>query len=681
MGMQINDYTATIKINSTELKDWSGFSVTTRLGQAETQFSVDLQRPINISEGDTISISDGFEGTEIALIEDKVIENHSGSTITRALSGGGSTITRKGPTKDLYFINKTWLEEVAPQHVYENKIIYYTDPDTFPFKIRGSSVARLVIPPLPDKGIRDHEFECELQAGITHHDIARYVAQKCDLDVVINVPDLPVQKGFVLYSSERWWSAFPKLFNKWRPQMFVKKDVLYILDAGHDNQAKPSDNHLSFTEDSFSVLNWGVKNQENEVDHVVIQGPSERYTYSSRSLTVARKARSAKDLAGSIITEQTEDTRDSEEDDLLEKIHNLTTNSERPVRTVQTTKKKVDPLDPNNRVTIEEKIQQYNSNDDELSRSITEFKFADFKTPVGSYTEQWVRAIDVGADYTETLDATNQIKQMLPSWSFQKVLERDIVYLDYYDEIGAFEIDDVTRELCVRLKIEETIEGTTYYSYDYVQPIGRAMASNFQIGDEDWETGWYTTVRDRIRYDKASSTHLRKTRIRTTMVPSRVTNIHTEDIAIPYKRTSGIFERRWEYFKISGQPVLYEEDDTFPTGEFHPKIPLSDPDIITESVAKQVAKRLMASSPAVNTFGTVKTTLPILGIMVGGTITLPACTKKYFDWTTKTWTEVTMASKTYWIMGHTRVCRYSGDPSRPNRKLEIYDQLEIQEYY
>jgi hypothetical protein len=89
----------------------------------------------------------------------------------------------------------------------------------------------------------------------------------------------------------------------------------------------------------------------------------------------------------------------------------------------------------------------------------------------------------------------------------------------------------------------------------------------------------------------------------------------------------------------------------------------------------------MSSITRNNTFGTIQTTLPILGIVVGGTITLPAFTKKYFDWAAKQWTEITVDSKTYWIMGHTRNCRYGGDVNSSSRPMEIYDQLEIQEYY
>lgn len=681
MGMQIRDYTATVELNDTEILDWSGFRVSTRLNQAETQFSVDLRRPINISDGDTITIKDGFEGVEIPLIEDKLIEYHSGTSTNRTLSGSGSTITRKGPKKDLYFINKTWLEEITPRYVFKNGIVYYRDPGDDPLQIRGVANARLLVPPLPGKETKDHEFECEIQAGITHHDIARYVAGECGIDIVITVPDLPVQKIFAIMSSDPWWSVFPRLFNKWRPQMFIKKDTLYVIDAGGDNRAKPGDKHLNFTEDSFSVVNWGVKDQENEIDHVVINGPSTRYTYTYQSSSFAQPTRSAITLPGVEIVEQIEDTRDSELDDEVEKIYNMSTNSERPVRTVTTLTKKVDPFNPNNRVTTKEKIQQYNSEDTELYRSVTEYDFADFRTPVGSKTEQWVRAIDVGGGYTETLDASNSIKQMIPTWSFQKNLIREVNYLDYYEDIGQFEVDDVTRELCVRFKDTQTIGGSEYFTYESVQPIGRAMASNFQIADDGWETGWYTTVREKIRYDKASSTHLRKVRVRTTMVPTRVTQTHTEDIAIPYKREAGILERRWEFFKVSGVPRLYEYGDTLPTGDYHPKVSLSDPDVVTEEVATQIAKRLMSSNPRNNTFGTIQTTLPLLGVVVGGTITLPAFTKKYFDWATKQWTEITVSSKTYWIMGHTRVCRYSGDVNSSSRSMEVYDQLEIQEYY
>ena len=48
--MYITDYNAVVKINTTEIPDWTGFTVGKRLGEAEISASVDLQRPIDISD-------------------------------------------------------------------------------------------------------------------------------------------------------------------------------------------------------------------------------------------------------------------------------------------------------------------------------------------------------------------------------------------------------------------------------------------------------------------------------------------------------------------------------------------------------------------------------------------------------------------------------------------------------
>jgi hypothetical protein len=90
---------------------------------------------------------------------------------------------------------------------------------------------------------------------------------------------------------------------------------------------------------------------------------------------------------------------------------------------------------------------------------------------------------------------------------------------------------------------------------------------------------------------------------------------------------------------------------------------------------------MMSRRKSQNTRGTITTTFPIPHIMVGGTITLPSCTKEYFDWDDQTWKDAQIDSGTYWVLSKRRVIRFSGDPLSDQKSLDVYDEVELAEYY
>jgi hypothetical protein len=682
--LYISDYTAQVLINSSEIPDWTAFNVSMRIGRAEVEGRVDLQRPITISNGSTLTIKEGFSGTLTTLLSNKEIENAGGNLTHCTLRCLGSKISRKAPLKTVYYINETWLKLVLSYYYLQDGIIYAMQPynDT---KINGVSPFRvLFIPELPGHNLKDHEFECRIKPGITHHQIIGELATLCGLSLNITTPDLPVQKSLVVSSHSPYWSTIAALVAKWNPLIYINGTTLNIIDAGGSKQSKPGIGSLVLTEDSFKVYDWNVTLSQDIIDHVVIRGPSINYTYIAPNSLVGKRSVSKTELPGTEITLQTERNIEDGQTEALEYLKRYNANQRKPYRTVSTVKKKVDPMNPSNMVTTWEQEIVYNQQGNEISKRESEYYYADFHTPVGQTSDRWALAVDAGGGYIESV--ASGYYQALPSTSLVKVETVTVEFLDYITPIGASEVDITVTGLCVVYASKVKVNGEEYISYEGLRPITDAMLIGEEIEELSSEAGigyqtvWMTIRKTIIRYDQSSPSLLRKRRTDIYYVPYPTSESRDEDIPLPNRRESGVMDRVWEYFAQSGDPVLYT-GGSLPTGDFHPKIELYDPDIVDEPNAYKIAQRLMHKRPEYRTTGEISLTLPMPGLRLGSQVSLPACSKTYFDWTTNVWTTVQIPAKTFWIIEHSKNSQHLGDPEASQRQLDIEDRFVIADSY
>jgi hypothetical protein len=692
--MIINDYEAQIFIGSNELVDWSGFSTTVRQGEAETLFSIDLRRPMNINIGDTATIKERFgDDPFVKLIDNKLIEGNTGSFRQINISGAGSDLSRKAPVKDIIFVNQSWLRLMAPGYSlyntgasaegYPSNIIMQFKPPGTPIQKEGVSIARLMLEGLPGKETRDTEFSCVVQGGITHQDIGRYLAQMLGYTLYVNTPNPPVQKTYSVRAGETYWRSLANLFALWRPMMFIRGTTIYVLDIGIDRQAKNGSDTIALTEDSFSVYNWNIRKNVAPIDHVVITGPDRQYTYISRNQNVSKREYTAIELPGATVTYHFEEKEEYTGADELEKTLYSKGSQDRTTKVVRVVTKKEDYNNPENVATISENIKKYNPEDVLLSESQADYKWASFKKPTKCtiVTNQRIGKVAGG-----TTDTWEDAKQTLPAdYEWKKISEVETVYRDYYEEIGEVETDVTEFCLHVAYKDKEKHDGQNVDVYDPVKPLWQALQAGDPIYEENddqglgWMTAWQCYRRETIRFDKSSTYMYRKTRTQTTYYPMEVTKTSYEDIPIPAKKQRKEIHRRWEFFHTGDNAIIQYTGGPYPTGHWHPKVEITHSDIVTDYAAQQIAQRQMTANQLNITTISIETTIPLTNAFVGGTVHLPACTKEYLDYVTNTWVSVTIAAGTYWIVGVTRPVTYTGDLK--NRGIDIKCQLELAEFF
>ncbi len=688
--MQINDYNSRVFINSTEIPDWVEWEVSDQLGMAQAQASVTLNRPYIPTKGDTLSIDEGFAGHFSRIINAKEIEIHTGTTAQRALVAAGSKITRKAPSKDIIFVNTAWLKRVLPYYYHKNGLLYFRDFEQ-DLKHDGVSVYRILfLAPygIPGKEKKDHEFEIKLEEGITHHDIIKWLAEQCGLTVTINTPNLDVQKTLTIPSSATYFSMIPAMVAKWNPLIYIVGTRLYILDLGKSAVATSTKGNIVLTEDSFEIVSWAEEFDAEIIDHCVIRGPSSSFTFIGRSRNAFTRSVSSTDLAGEevVLTTMEEIDDPSLYSNLeVKDFKTFTITEARAARIITTTTKKIDIFDPGKQVITSEETIAYNAANEEISKVTKTYEYADYDTPTRQVEEQYARIVKVGAGYNET--TTGEIYQELPEYEFKLVEKTTTEYRDYSSDIGATEIEQTTESLCVGYKGYIKKDGEKKEYYELFMPITQAQQTGYPTYEErskdgeGYTTKWCPSAKKIIRVDQSSPSFLLKRMTITTYFPHPVTRTYTEDIPIPNQRTTSMIERRWEYYKVGNTARLYDGTGSVPTGDFHPKVEIYEPDVVEESQAKAIAERLFKKRSVQNVRGEIVLTVPLPDLKLGYTITIPSCTKKYFNWTTKVWDNITIPGGTYWITKHVKTCQYSGDVGDAQRSLNVKDTLAFASHY
>ena len=702
--MKLETYKAKIEIDGVEIPEWKGFLIEEKIGFSEKRVRGEFERPFsNINENSKLTIKEGMEGVWFTPVSEVPVRRLEGGRQS-VVENFGSDVVTKAPPLIYVFVNKNWLDQIAPGWKLRNGIIYaWTPPQGKEYKLNGSSLWRLYVSELPSQDIRDSDFKCIVRESLTYKDVGRFIAQKLGYDFKCNVPDLPVLKTLYLYPDAPYWDIIKRLFAKWRPHIFIKdnppgkggyKKTIWVVDQGKEKQAKPvlgKGQHIKLTTDAFTVYDWRFNtNDDSLIDHVIIVGASKVNTYEMPVTAMEIGGWSSIGLSGQRRTLTTTEQYEYENEIAgQEKLRDITP-QQHIVKSKKTTTTVVWELSPPYRTATEKEVMEAYGGDGLVYRRTTNYHWSGFDRPLGCDVLIEAKVPRVAGGRMEVKSGGSY--QLLPrDYEFIEVEKKRVRYKPVIPEVGAVNCDVTVEALCVSWKMKE-VDG--YYSYGDTRPIldhlkisGAYIAERNNEDGEGWFSEWRTVSTQTIRYSLISTSLLEKETVDITYVPHYTFHSRTEHLPIPKKKVTRTLSSRWEYYSQGEVVVLRDESTPLPDWlDLHPAITLYEPDVSEESQAREIAERQMTRR---NTWtsandaleGVIETTIPIFTVPVGGTISLPACTKRFFNWRTRRWEDVTLPSKTYWIVGNTRITRFEGSPDSPQRTLRTFNRIEIKEYY
>lgn len=690
-------YKAKVEINGTEVLDWTSFSVRSQYGLAEAQFNVEINRPIVITDGSTVTISDGYNASTLTdLITSKPIENVSANSSSKSssvtINGAGTDVSRKASKKHLFFINEAWLETVCVGYVLREGILYKSDPGSSPYQLEGVAINRLFFEGLPNRMLKDHQIECIITSGISYYDIAIELASRAGYGITLTTPDLPVQKSFQVPADSPYFQAIARLLAKWHPFIYIENGTIIVKDYSGSKQTRPrGSNIVSLSEGSFEVCQWSKATAQNVVDHLVIQGPSRNFTYkTSNGLKALRMKREPQNLSGNtyLITSEeiTDDSlgalsRYSPSISSLVGEYSVALES-RPKRMVRTTTL-VEDLQGEKTVTTKEDVCQYSADDTLTHRVITEYQFHDFDTPLGHTVVEYGRRGRLDAGQSSRVSG-GKLTYDPAAWDFAITSVKKVIFGEYVDSPQFVETDIYTWNLMQYTIDSAKKDGTTYEVLSGVMPSHWYDEMGIAGFEEDSGYGAELALYqvERIRFDVVSSSLLRKNRTYTRLFPIPSRKFYSEDVPIkrPNTQTKQV-PRSWEYYWKNNALIYYDSGDP-PAGDFHPLVTMQEADVVDEPTAREIAYRQFAAGKDKSTSGRVKLVTPIPGIKIGMTVKLPECKKQVFDWNTNTFGEVVdISGGLYWITGHTRTTRYSGSTIASQKRLEVIEEYDLKENY
>ena len=691
----IADYQAKVYINDVEITGWSGIEIYKKLGEAEVNFNVKLNRPIDIADDSFITIKEGYGSSLLTVVKDKKIENAGIGMSQSTLTGNSSSLSRCSAAKSIYFVSEVWLKQRWPYYALRGGVIHRYDPKS-DYKIRGISPSRLFIDELPGKNVRDVEFECVVSAGLSYHKIASTLAGKIKSDynnipytVQISVPDLPLQKTFVMNSGETYFSAIMRLFAIFRPMVRISENIIYITGIAGTNQERPPGcGGLRLSEDSFSIYQYNKLTNSDLIDYVLIAGMSKNFTYKYFKPLNKLKLKGGSLQGQTIEVTTTEDHTVNGSDTYYE----LTKPSQNTIQ--KTVKKSTMKVNDNTdeMATIKEEIFRYGPDDLLMHKIVTDYEWADYNTLVKSTTNEYKRIPVEGsgqaATFTTDNSGANVVWYPCTSFKFVLVCKTVVNHKSTIEDMGLVESDKYIYKLLIYYQDKVKKDNIDYTLKQSCYAVQDALKMGIPYYEEstDSDTGWRTVLElaesESTRIDIVSPALLRRNMVNTKYHPQTASVFKSEDIPLKRKKSQDMTELRWLFIKVGNSVIQIDDNYIIPnTLALHPRVDINCPDITTSNMAQTVASIIMSSRPANDTQAMVKTTLPIPGIEVGQTIIMPTCSKEYFDWTDNSFKTIELTGQNYWVTGVKKVINFTGSWETNQRTCEMYDELELKENF
>lgn len=723
-----SQFNAKVLVNDEEIPDFRSFRVSRQLGLAETSFSVAVDRPVDLDNGDLVSISYMIGGEWYSVVTNKRIEESNKSAKDISFKGAGSFISRYSSGRAIVFVNETWLKALYSSYFFRNGIIYQGDPGSSPIQHRGVSVMRLFVPGLPGKEVRDCEFECVLKSGISYRDIADFIGERTGYKIHAPLPQMFVQKTFTIESGQSYFDALNRLFGIFNPLPYIRENTIYILDIGGDAQDKPAGTRIvQLNEQSFTLLNYQKSDVTTIVDHLLLLGPTYDWIYINRTgKSTTRVTYPEIDLPGASEFLAYEFDYEEESGNYLGQLQQELsangvelTNEEifeflnvgaekngRQTRFVEIRRNE----DTDESATIAETIETYNVGGELVHRVEIKYQWADYNLPVGHTIIESARLGVIEGDITE--EEIDGFKNTVPQQhEFVPIMGKIVRFGSYIGETGLVDADIDEYHKVQWLVDDDTIEQEGGEDLEVkVRRRPQIVTRNSLIGitpytweppedEEDTENGWkdgmFLVRRERIRYDTVSDSLLSKIRHVEEYLPIKSNKVYTEDIPIKRKKvTRDQTQKRWEFFKVGNSIIQWDGTGPVPQptegdpnavpgqpASFHPKITLHCPDLIDDAIAFRIAKRIFAKATTGNTSATIRTTVPIPGIEIGNIFAIPACSKRYFDWGIKSYVTVTLEARYMWVTGITTACDFEGDLNKTTRKGALFTEFELRDNF
>ena len=270
------------------------WSVQRGADQFVAKWQAEMIDPIETQLGDTWTINRTFissdsgtgGGTEVLVneAESDGLGVTVSSEFTKTVRGkveGQKFDPKISAGKDLYFCNSDWLQGIAPYGwVVSDGAIFH--------KINQSATTlSMNLPPfrvydrlLPQPTQEIGTFAC-ITGNITHHQIGQYLANELGADIIINVPDLIVQRVYHIPGTTSLFSAINQIFSI--SNAIVKVDMpqpgssgkpkIHVLDVTSTQQPNaPRSITLAAKAIESIHMQQNVSKTTNIIDHVIVLG-------------------------------------------------------------------------------------------------------------------------------------------------------------------------------------------------------------------------------------------------------------------------------------------------------------------------------------------------------------------------------------------------------------------------
>jgi hypothetical protein len=316
-----------IIINGSKIDTGTGWSVTWDVDKNETSWTVDFIEPRAVNIGDLVTIVRSFDlnaspsgqaakvsavgdfvmtggGSGQALVQASPIKSwkrssrysdlaSSASGIVNPQTGTTSTAAQNNLaiTKDVYFINEQYLNDLAPQGwvIDSSGAVCFKNLQA----ISPKKLQRVLAAELPTEDQPTDSYEC-LVGAYNHHGIGDIIANRLGLGFESNCKNLRLQRVFRALATEPAIKVVTDLFAIWNPTVSIvhnplskgSKGILQVLDTAGTQQTKQAVVAIGIPRTAIEVIENSedvAQPSQEIIDHIIVKGAKSFRTDSTFS--------------------------------------------------------------------------------------------------------------------------------------------------------------------------------------------------------------------------------------------------------------------------------------------------------------------------------------------------------------------------------------------------------------
>jgi hypothetical protein len=223
----------------------AGWSIEHTADAFTSSWNIDFLEPLSLGDDATLTLERTF--TTIAgkqlqkdtLLDEVPLINGQNyalgeNRLVWSVNGKGEALTNSNiaPQKDIWFFNPIWLNGL---------------------------VGIPSIPELPPHDADPDSYE-QFSSYASHHRIAGFLAMRMGCYLVVNTPDISLQKSLHVQKTQTYFQAIEAMFAMWGPTISVRRDPLdryptiYIIDAAGEEQSTKNPQKLVVPLESITVV-------------------------------------------------------------------------------------------------------------------------------------------------------------------------------------------------------------------------------------------------------------------------------------------------------------------------------------------------------------------------------------------------------------------------------------------